>query len=166
MRNLYILLTLTIILIITLLVFAFLFLEKEKHQTYFYSVERAGEQSGSIRIDRYKTEDKIIYKSTSFYPAARRKIIHEKLVFDRKTFKLERFFRECKNSGIATAAMYIDTRKGDSFDFLSRDLSKSSVASAAAHAKDSSVFHEESIVTYMPLIDKYDFARGGAQSFN
>jgi len=165
MRNVYILLVLTIVLIIALLVFAFLFFEKEKHQTYFYSMESAGEKTASIKIDRYKTEDKIIYKSTTFYRGAQRKITHEKLVFDRRTFKLERFFGECKNSGVTTAAVYIDTREGGRFDFLSRDLSKSSFASSASHAKDTSVFHEESIVTYMPLIDKYNFIRGGAQSF-
>ncbi|MGB2705649.1 MAG: alpha/beta hydrolase, partial [Candidatus Omnitrophota bacterium] len=167
MRNLYILLILTIILIITLLVFAFLFLEKEKHQTFFYSVEIGPERSGSVRIDRYKTEDKIIYKSTSFYPRAlNRKIIHEKLVFDRKNFKLETFLKSCKNFAAATEAVYIATLKDGSFNFLSRYLSKSSAAGGIPHAEDTSVFSEESIVTYIPLIDKYNFARGGAQPFN
>jgi len=166
MRNVYILLVLTIVLIVALLVFAFLFLEKEKHQTHFYSVESDGERSASIRIDCYKTEDKIIYKSASFYPASNHKVIHEKLVFDRKTFTPETFFRECKISGVLTASEHIDYEKGESFTFLSRDHSKFSTASAVLHAGDAPVFHEESIITYMPLIDKYNFARGGAQYFN
>ncbi|GEM_PF-1934417 len=166
MRNVYILLTLTIILIISLLVFAFLFLEREKHQTSFYSVENACGKTASLRIDCYKTEDKIIYKSTCFYLDAPRKIVHEKLVFDRNTFRLERFFRECKNFARTGAVSYIDIREKGSFNFLSRDRSKSSFAVIASGAKDTVVFHEESIVTYMPLINEYDFVKGGAQSFD
>ena len=166
MRNLYILLTATIIIIILLIAFAFLFLEKEKHQRLFYVIETAGKKTGYVEVDRYRTEDKIIYKSISFRPEELdEKITHEKFVFDRKYFNLERFTRECKNFGTTTKALYIKNNGNQIFGFLAKYGSKFSTVSNIDYAKDISIFNPESIVTHVPLVDKYDLSRGGAQSF-
>lgn len=166
MRNLYIFLTITIILTVILLAFTFLLFEKEKHQSYYYTIEANGVTIGYIKVDRYKTEDKIIYKSTSFRPMElTRKVIHEKFIFDKKSFKLEKFSKEYKDFGVIIESAYI-SNKDDMFDFLIKSGSKFIAGSRVVHSKDLSIFDVESIVTYMTFVEKYNFSRGGAQSFN
>lgn len=168
MRNLYFLLIVTIVTIILFVAITFLFFEKEKHQSFFFAKEIRGvREAGYIRVDRYKTEDRIIYKSTSFEPGEpNRKITHNKFVFDRKSFKMVRFIKECKNFGTTTEAVYIEKETDETLGFLARLGSKFSLASNVAPARGVSLFDTESIMTYMPFVDKYNFARGGAQSFN
>jgi len=167
MRNLYILLSVTIILIVLLLVFAFLFFEREKHARAYYCVEARGVSAGSIKVDRYRTEDRIIYKSATFYPAATgRGIVYEKLVFDRKNNDLEKFIKQEKYFGVPGIAAYIEKGAGSTFDYLAMFQSKFSTVSSLSCPGGAPVFDNESIVTYLSFIDKYDFARGGAQSFN
>ncbi|MBL7156798.1 MAG: alpha/beta hydrolase [Candidatus Omnitrophica bacterium] len=166
MRTFYIVFVAIIIFIIILVAVAFIVLERGKHQSIFYSVDIAGKNVGHVKIDRYKTEDKIIYKSTSFLPKKIKcKLDREKIVFNREDFELEKFSKECKTFGAMTDAVYIRT-DGKTFDFLGRSGSKWSTVSGIAHARNTSVFDEASVVTYMPFVEKYNFNRGGAQSFN
>ena len=167
MRKVYFFLVIIIILVVSFIAFAFFFFEKEKHQSFLYAIKIADKKSGYIEIDRYKTENKIIYKSISFRPEELNVgIIHEKSVFDRKSFKLEKFDKECKNFGAITKAVHIKNNNDKTLDFLAEAGSKFSYLSGMAHVKDISVFDEESMVTYMPFVDRYNFSMGGAQSFN
>lgn len=166
MRNMYVLLTASIIVMVALIAFTFLFFEKEKHQSFTYGTVIDDTQVGHVKVDRYKTEDNIIYKSTRFYPERPGgPIIHEKIVFDRKSFALLKYAKERKAYGTAVWSVNIG-EAGENLEFLGRFLSKFSTVSNLPHAGDMSVFDGRSIVTYMPFVDKYNFSRGGAQSFN
>ncbi|GAG41040.1 unnamed protein product, partial [marine sediment metagenome] len=141
MRNVYIVLVIAIVLTVLLVVFAFLFLEREKHRSFFYTIEIGGVKIGHIETDRYKTEDKVIYKSVSLRPKElNRKLINEKLVFDRKGLKLEEFTKESKNFGAMIEALYIQNNKSGTFNFLAEVQSKFSTVSDIVHRKDFSLF--------------------------
>jgi alpha/beta superfamily hydrolase len=167
MRNLYFILAITTLLVITLIAFAFFFFDKEKHQSLSYMVKIAGKNPGYIEIDRYKTEDKIIYKSTSAYPEELDSpTVHEKLTFDKGAFTLEKFDREYKNFGVTTMALHVKASSDGTLSFLTKAGPKFSYLSKIPRAKDVSIFNEKSAVSYIPFVDRYNFSMGGAQSFN
>ncbi|NQU95761.1 MAG: dienelactone hydrolase family protein [Candidatus Omnitrophica bacterium] len=166
MKNLYIVFSITIVLIISLIVFAFLFFEKEKHQSHIYLVEERGQKIGYIKADYYKTENKIIYKSTRFFPKELDYTTQtERILFSKEGFELEKFLKENINFGATTDSVFIKNIE-KVFGFLAVAESKLSTISDITHAKDISVFNGESVATYAPFVDKYDFSIGGAQSFN
>lgn len=166
MKNLYIVFSITIVLIILLIVSAFLFFEKEKHQSHIYLVEERGEMIGYIKADYYKTEDKIIYKSTRLFPKELDYMTQtERILFSREGFELEKFLKENINFGAIIDSIFIKNID-KAFGFLAVAESKFSTISDIAHANDISVFNGESVATYAPFVDKYDFSIGGAQSFN
>lgn len=166
MRRMYVFFALSILIVMALLTFAFLFFEKEKHKSLFYTISMNGTVAGHVKADRYRTEDKIVYKSTTSIPEeARSFLVREKIFFEKKRFLLKSFAREYKHRNLKAETLYIAT-DGRSFDFLARQDSKWNNVVAVPHAKDIIVFDETSIAAYMPFIDKYNFSKGGAQSFN
>ena len=166
MKKIYFLLILGVIIAISLVAFAFIFFEREKHRNLFYSVSVNGEYAGYVEVDRYRTEDRVVYKSTDFRPRKPAcETVREKNVFDKKNFRMRRFTRECMDHGAITESAYI-RRMEAAFDFLARAGSKWGSASGITFVKSASVFDKDSIATYVPFVDRYDFTRGGAQSFN
>lgn len=166
MRKLYFIVAASVIAIILLFTFTFLFFAREKHKGLIYTVWLAGKKAGYLAVHRYKTEGRIIYKSTEFRPKeAAYKIIHEKTIFSKKNFSLEKFIKEWESSGPVTKAVYIKD-DGKAFSFLAKAGSRWAGVTNVAHAKDISVFNLMSVAAYMPILDKYDFIRGGAQSFS
>ena len=166
MKNLYIVFSIALVLIIILIVFAFLFFEKEKHQSHIYLIEENGREIGHIKADYYKTEDKIIYKSTRFFPKEPDYAMQtERILFNRENFELEKFLKESVNFGATTEVVFIKNSE-KFFGFLAMTDSKFSTLARIAHANDISVFNGESVATYAPFLDKYNFSIGGAQSFN
>jgi len=166
MRKLYFIFFASLILIIALIIFAFVVIEKEKHNTFFYVLEIDGKIAGHVKVDHYRTEDKILYKSTAFMPkSVGAKVTREKMVFDRDGFEMEKWQRESKDFGVLTQAMYLENDR-KAFYFLSKVGSKFSTLSNVMHNNDIFIFDDESIVTYLPYVDAYNFNRGGAQSFD
>src|SRR4030042_1577321 len=118
MKKIYFYLFSVIALCVILVITVFIFLEREKHQNLFYTIEVNGEVTGYIKADLYQTENKILYKSASFYPKEPdHNIINEKVVFSKENFRLEKFFREYRNLGTVTETLQIANTK-KSFDFL------------------------------------------------
>lgn len=166
MKKIYIYLAICIVVLVILILFTFIFFDREKHSGALYSVIIDGQLDGYIKTDRYRTEDKITYKSAQNSPKnMTHKITHEKIVFTKKLFELQRFSRERKNQGATSEALYI-RNTANAFDFLAMDLSRWGSVSGVEHPKNILVFDKLSLTTYAPMIDLYDFTRGGAQSFN
>ncbi len=166
MRTIYTAVILAAVLAVALLAFSFYFFEKEKHCTLFYSIDSFEKPIGCATVERYKTEDRIIYKSENIYPKQIvSKKIREKIVFKRSPFQLEKFTAAYENFGSLTDVVSIQN-ENDTFDFLAEVGSKFTTVSKISHSRGISVFDEESLVTYMPYLAKYNFAIGGAQFFN
>jgi len=165
MKKLYLIFTLTVIVMVVLLTFSFIFFEKEKHMSYFFIVEENGKITGHVKVDAYKTEDKRIYKSTTFRPfEIAKKIAHEKIVFTRKDFMFMNSILENKGFGAKLEGFYVKS-DGKDIGFLAKIGPKFSTVSEIHIRHDASPFEESAILTYMPFIDRYDFNLGGAQDF-
>ena len=166
MKKLYFIFISIVLLMILLLVSSFVFFEKEKHKSYLYLIEEEGKEIGYVKADYYKTEDSIIYKSTTFLPKnISKRIIHEKIVFDKQDLALKNFIRESKDFGVIVEGVYAKS-SDRKLDFLTRAGSKFVSSSGIYHSKNTKIFNKDSILTYMPIVDDYDFRIGGAQSFD
>ncbi len=166
MRKFYFLLAIGVILAISLLALSFLFLAKEKHNVYFYGIEDPLGPIGYVKIDSYQTENKIIYKSSALTPRLMdKKLVKEKAAFSRKSFTAEKFLRETKNYGSIVTTLNIKYNHS-SADYLGASGSKFITVSGLACKNNSVLFDPLSPLTYLPFIKKYDFSRGGSQSFN
>jgi alpha-beta hydrolase superfamily lysophospholipase len=167
MKRLYAYVAVGILIVAALIVSSFVVFEKEKHLSLFYSIEVAGSLVGYVEVDRYKTEEKTIYRATAFYPKALdRETLYEKIIFNRRGFELDRYVKEVRNFQATIATLFVKNNRNGTLDIVSRYASAFSTVSGIPRARDISVFDNRSIVTYIPFVDKYDFNKGGAQSFN
>jgi len=163
MRSIYIAVVAFVVGGIFLFVGSFFYMDKERRKVYHYRVSLNGRDVGTARIDKFRTEDRVIYKSSLSYPflqdAAETK---EKIILSSKyileSYSKERCYPkviesvhiEKKDSGVSCVS-----RSGPGFVCL-EDI---------AAGKDLIIFKEDSPVTYFPMIEKYDFKEGGPQIF-
>lgn len=149
---------------ILLFISSFIYLDREKHKIYYYAVNLEGRDIGTIRIDKFLTDDKLIYKSvmeTPFFPALTE--FKSKLTLDRQ-YNLESYSREgYGNKSVETA--HLENVNG-SLSFVASFYSKFACLENIPIKKETFVFEDDSPVTYMPLIENYNFRRGRSQGFN
>lgn len=164
MRNIYIGFVVFLILSIAMFITSFVYLDKSRHETYYYNVLFNGKAAGTIKVDRFVTEDGIIYKSeseTPFYPIYTE--CRSRLDLSRK-YRLESFSRE-QTAGRAQKSVYIENNSG-LVSFMSTFGSGFSFADAIPVGKDVFIFEDDSPMTYLPVIENYDFSLGRSQGFN
>ena len=68
MAKLYLFVFILFLASVFLFVAAFVYLDKAKHKTYYYTINLDGHDVGAIRIEKFLTEDKILYKSLTDIP--------------------------------------------------------------------------------------------------
>jgi len=142
---------------------SFVYMDKAKHQAYYYKVSLDGHDVGSVRLDRFLTEDRFVYKSSSNKPflqdAAETK---EKITLSSaralESYSSEKFYPK------EIESVHIE-KKDSGISFVSRSGSGFVCLECIAIGKDPIVFKEDSLVTYLPIIEKYDFKEGGSQAF-
>ncbi len=163
MRNIYITVGVLFVLSIILFVSAFIYLDKEKHKTYDYIVNLDNHDIGLIKIEKFVTEDKLIYKSTSsipFYPIMEDS--KTRMTLDRK-YNLESYSLE-KSGNRASEGIYLENKEGV-ITFLSTFQSEFAYLNNIPLREGTFVFAGDSPVTYFPLIENYDFRKGRSQGF-
>lgn len=164
MRKIYLLVIITFVLSILLFISSFFYLDRYNHKTYHYTVSIDGQYAGSARIDTFITEEKRIYKSVSSLPF-KELLTEEKSRLElTKDYILHEYQNDLSLNG-STYTFYLE-RKDDSISFLFRGGSRFAYLSKIPMWKKTFVFEEGSILTYLPIIENYDFKRGGAQGFN
>lgn len=165
MRTLYVLFILAVILSIALLAASFLYIEKKSHQTYYYVVAASGSERGSFVIDKYSTENSVIYKSRGEAPYEMAFNSKEtRIELDKKDLSLKLYEDEAEGLGIKQL-LYL-ANINDALLFLAVAKSKFACLSDMKAGKDAIFFDRMNLVTYMPFIASYNFRIGGAQSFN
>lgn len=146
-----------------LFVGSFVYMDKEKHKVCYYKVGLNGHDVGAIRIDKFQTEDRFVYKSSSSTPFLRDAIeTKEKMTLDGnhafESYSRERYYpKEIESIYIEkkdTGASFV-SRAGPGFVYLEDIIA----------GKNSFIFKKDSLVTYIPLIESYDFKEGGSQIF-
>ena len=164
MRNVYIGLAVFLVLSIALFVTSFVYLDRSRHETIYYNVLLDGKISGTIRVDRFVTEDRLIYKSSAETPfSGEFASCRSRLDLGRK-YLLQSYTSE-RTSGRFTDAVYVE---GDSrtVSFLATYGPWFSFTDRIPVKKDVFIFEDDSPMTYMPLVENYDFSIGRSQSFN
>lgn len=164
MRRVYISVSLLFAVSVAFFLASFAYLDRLKHRTYLYDVALEGRLVGAIRIDIFITDEKRIYKSEAsfpFYPLFTE--FRSRIDLDRR-YLLEDYSREkCAES--ACDLTRLENRKG-LVSFVSRYGSYFACVDNIPVRKETYIFEEDSPVTYLPVLENYDFSKGRSQGFN
>lgn len=164
MRQFYILVIVVFIACVLIFVSSFVYLDVSKHNTYYYVINLDGHDIGTIKIEKFITEDKLIYKSVTNLPFSPLFTeIRSRLTLDRK-YNIENYLKQWSAQG-ETAFTYLET-DGKLASFVSRFDSEFIFLDNIPLRKESFIFEEESPETYLPVIENYNFRLGHSQGFN
>jgi len=164
MKKIYIAVLMLLSAGLLLFIASFFYLDKVNHKTFYYLITTYGKDAGTIKVERFATEDKIIYKSVTslpFEPVYTE--YRSRLVLD-KRYNLESYTKE-RVSGRVTDMLYLENFK-NLISFVSRYQSKFACVENIPIRKETFVFEENSPVTYLPIIENYNFSKGRSQGFN
>ena len=164
MRTIYFIVSVIFVISIVLFVASFVYLDWQNHKIYYYSIALDVHDVGLIRIDKYITEDKIIYKSIQdvpFFPVYT--LFKSRLTIDR-SYALESYEKEATGNG-ATDITYLEN-SNNLVSFVSIFRSRFAYLQNIPVGREIFVFEDDNPLTYMPLIDNYNFKRGRSQGFN
>lgn len=164
MKKLYMMVFLAFILSIVLFVGAFIYLDKTKRKTFNYILSSENGDKGYVKVERFGTEDRLIYRSESNFPF-RTNLSESKtrLVLD-KNYNLEYYLKKNSGNG-ASETVYIENREGG-VSFVGIQGSEFASSDNLPIKKGTFLFGEDSILTYLPIIENYNFNRGRIQGFN
>jgi len=162
MRKIYIAVFASLILGALLFVGSLLCLDREKHKVFFYTITLDGHDTGNIKIDKYITDEKIIYKSVDSEPF--RPLFTEtrsRITFD-KTDDLMSYSKESACNG-SQDTVYLES-SGNNVSFVATSESEFAYLTGLAVKEGTLVFEEDSPVTYLPILERYDFKLGRSQA--
>ncbi len=163
MRNLYIAVAAFFLLCVFLFVGSFVYLDKEKRKTYHYTVSLDGRPIGTIRIEKFDTEEMHLYKTVSNTPLSPLYTDSKsRLALDRK-YVIETYEKDSVANGVSDTVSL--ERSQDSISFVSRYGPEFAYTDHIPIQKYTFVFDEHSPETYLPLIENFDFRRGKSQGF-
>jgi len=166
MKKLVFLLAAIAILMVLLIVAAFFYVDVSGHVGYRYTMFLEDASVGSIRIDRYVTEEKIIYKSiTKYSDFGEYSEIIEKLVLDKKKLSPLEFEKKSeKNHGGKCMTLFVSNE--GKYDLLFLDPPEFITFEEIKYNAKDVIFSPKDVMLYMPLIEKYNFWKKGTQFFD
>ncbi|MDD5680041.1 MAG: alpha/beta fold hydrolase [Candidatus Omnitrophica bacterium] len=165
MKKVYIYLAIAAFLAIGLFVASFLYIDREGHKTFLYAIYYDNILTGYEKTDRYLVENKLIYKSYLELPRD---------ILDRKTIRKIRFDAGGKNfidyteETTANASQSTAYVKNDNnyISFLGVGNADFAYLDHMPILGNFTMFENETLATYPPLIRRYNFKRRGEQFFN
>lgn len=165
MRTIYLFLTIFVCLSIILFVATFFYIDTHRHSIFSYNIYHGGRLTATAKIDKYNTEDSIIYRSITNTPFdSLYTTDKEKLSIDKRGLKVQNYNKKHLSEGIGLD-VYI---KGidSSVNFLAVGHSDFAYAERLPVDKHFIIFEKNAIVSYFNLLDKYDFKEEGLQSIS
>jgi len=164
MRTFYTLVIAGIIAVVAIFIASFFFIDTAKHKTYHYTVNMDGFDVGTIKVERFETEGKIVYKSASnvpFKPGITESRI--RLDLDRR-YGILSYTKEDAGNGVKRITA-LESTGDDNLSFLSIDGAIFSYTANIPTRKNVFLFDEEIPLMYLPLVENYNFRRGRSQAF-
>lgn len=164
MRKIYLAVFIIFIVSILLFIASLLYLDREKHKLYHYIVNSDGHDIEAIKIDKYITDDRLIYRSqdsTPYLPLLTES--NSKITLDRK-YNLVSYSKEGRGAGLQETVYLENTNNNISFVATSR--SEFACLTDLPIKQSTFIFEEDSPVTYLPILENYDFNIGRSQAFN
>ena len=140
------------------------YLDREKHKVFFYTVNIEGHDTGNIKIDKYITDDKVIYKSVDSEPFGLCFTETRSRITLDKAGALISYSKESVSKGIQDM-VYLES-SDKNISFVATSGSEFAYLTGLGVKDGTFVFEEGSPVTYLPILEKYDFKLGRSQAFN
>ena len=165
MRKLLIGVTLSLILAVLLFITAFYYIDKISYKVFRYELYVNENFFGFTKIDRYVTEDKIIYKSFSEFPhSLNYSQLDEKLFLKRSTMTPLKYEFQANNIKGEGQTLLLKQKK-DKTDLLFVERPRYFSMKDFETGDSTMVFSPENIMLYMPIMDEYNYWKKGAQFF-
>ena len=164
MRKIYLAVFIIFIVSVLLFVSSLFYLDKEKHKILHFAMNVEGQDIGTIKVDRFVTDDNLFYKSqgsTPFMPLITD--FKSRITLDRR-YGLINYSREESGGGIENT-LFIENAK-DNVSFLGTSVSEFAYLANIPVKHNTFIFEEYSPATYMPILENYDFRIGATQAFN
>lgn len=163
MRKIYLILTVIICLSIILFVATFFYIDTHRHTAYHYKIYQDNRLIAAVELDKYNTEDKLVYKSATKTPFHSTATIHKrKLSIDKPGGNIHAYNKKSLSEGVG---MDVYIRRVDSnIDFLAIGHSNFAYAKRLPLDKDFIIFEDDALVSYFNMINTYDFKKRGIQS--
>lgn len=155
----------SIVIMVALLLSAFLYIDLSGHKYYQYSIFELGISSGSVFIDRYVTEEKIIYKGVSEYSEhIGFSSVNQKLFLNKKT-KTPLKYEEKAIGENDSVRLILLVQEGETADYLFLDKPIYFSIRGFETGDNTMVFSPENIMLYLPIMGKYNYWKKGTQFF-
>ena len=164
MRKIYILVAVFFVSSIIIFLASFVYLDKTRHVVYYYVVNLEGHDIGTVRTDKFDTEDKMVYKSAASIPLSALFTEYKARLDLDKKYAIEEYTKERTASGVSELN-YLENNDGR-VSFVNRFQARFAYLENIPIQKDTLVFEEDSPVTYLPILENYNFKRGRSQGFN
>ena len=164
MRKIYILVAVFFISSIIIFLASFVYLDKTRHEVYYYVINLDGRDIGTVRVDKFDTEDKLVYKSAASIPLAPLFTEYKARLDLDKKYAIEDYSKE-RTAGTVSELNYLENN-GGRVSFVNRFQSRFICLDNIPIQKDALIFEEDSPVTYLPILENYNFKRGRSQGFN
>ncbi len=165
MKKLILSLVLLILLSVALLVLAFLYIDLTGHKGARYELWKGTVPAGYIDVNRYVTEGKIIYKSSAVYtnhigyPK-----VTEKLTVNKSRLTPLKFSREAEGGKGQKQTIFLEQNK-ETTDYLFLEFPKFLTLKGFETGEKTMVYDPYDVMLYMPVMDRYNFWKKGAQFF-
>jgi uncharacterized protein len=160
-RTIYISVICVLVASLLLFIFSFAYLDRTGHKTYYYVINAGGRDTGMAKIDHFRTEEKTLYKASCETPLlASPAQSRSEITYDNRS-GLESFESEETSSRVTDSCSI--RIKNDLASYVSRRGAKFQTLSGIPVKKDTVIFKQNSVLTYLPLIEGYDFRRTAPQ---
>ena len=149
---------------ILLFISSLFYLDKQKHKLYYYVTSINGHDVETAKIDKYITDDRLIYKSqssTPFNPLFSESKL--RITLDRR-YGLITYAKEDFGPGLKDTVYLENINNNVSYVATSR--SEFACLTDLPIKEGAFIFDEYSPVTYLPILENYDFSMGRSQAFN
>ncbi len=164
MKKIYLAVLVVLISCIILFVGSLFYLDSEKHKVLFCTITVDEHDVGNVKVDKYITDDRVIYKSVSSEPF--QTLFTEtrsRITLDRKG-DLINYLKESSGNG-AQDVVYLEN-SDKNISFVATSGSEFAYLTGLDIKEGTLVFEERSPVTYLPILERYDFRLGRSQTFN
>ncbi|MBL7072416.1 MAG: hypothetical protein ISS33_01395 [Candidatus Omnitrophica bacterium] len=166
MKKLVFIMATVIIFMVLLMVAAFFYVDISGHIGYRYKAFSEDVFVGNISVERYVTEEKVIYKSSAEYSDfGGYDRIREKLVLDKRELSPLEFEKRSEKVSRGKR-MTLFAASGGKYDLLYMDPPEFITFEKVKFDVENVIFSPEDIMLYMPLIEKYNFWKKGTQFFS
>lgn len=165
MRKLVLIFSLSIVIAVVLFVAAFFYIDFSVHESATYDALVGGKLFGTVEVDRFVTEDKVIYKSRTDMPYLLSYRFSSEKLFLKKNGRMPlRFIRE-ENNGRGISRFTLLVQNYDRTDYLFLEPPKFLALQAFETGEKTLLFSPRDIMTYMALMEKYNYWKKGTQYF-